>query len=256
MTLSKHFFYHIAMIACGMIAVSRVGASDLESLQPLMATEGEIAIQNDFSNSTPLRRTEWQKRQGTRWAIKNGVLQGRPSTKEYQTSKPHHKGLEARVSCPITPHEFIATFSVRFLDGAETRIVPFIEFGHHIVRIKFSKSGISLVADGETLLLDEAKDFHYRPGHWYHILAEMKDEEFVIQFANGPTLYARHPSFKQPATKGGVGLGIAGPWGGRVELDSLTMWHILEDEQPNWRDTQKAMPQFERQILKQKKKQK
>ncbi|MDA7500228.1 hypothetical protein N8487_00500 [bacterium] len=249
----KHFRFQIGFVAFFSAAMASSSAADIESLRPLLTVENKLVMQTVFSAPARLQRSEWIQRQGTRWTIGEGVLQGIPSTKEFQDSKPNHKGYEARVSLPATPQEFAARFSIRFIDGVETRIVPFIEFSHHVARIKFSETGLSLVADGETVLLNETKDFKYKPGHWYHLLAEMKGDEFVVQFANGPTLYGRHTRFKHPATKGGVGLGIAGPRGGSVELDNLTLWSVKKEQQPSWIATKSKLGRFKTRILKQKK---
>ena len=93
-------------------------------LKPLLAQPDKVALSNDFSRPAKLEKEHWQRRQGTRWSIADGVLRGLPSTLEYQASKPDHKGLEARLSVPSTPPEFIARFSIRFLDGKESSIVP------------------------------------------------------------------------------------------------------------------------------------
>jgi hypothetical protein len=254
LTLFTHLRFQIGFIAFLFAAPASSSAAYLESLRPLLTIQDELVARNDFSTPAPLKRSEWIQRQGTRWAIEDGVLRGRPSTKEFQDSKPNHKGYEARVSLPATPHEFIARFSIRFIDGAETRIVPFVEFGHHVARIKFSETGLSLVADGETVLLNETNDFKYEPGRWYHLLAEMKGDEFSVQFAGGPTLYGKHTRFKYPATKGGVGLGIAGPRGGTVELDNFSLWSTKKEVHPNWMATKRELGIFKSKVLKQKKK--
>jgi hypothetical protein len=176
-----------------------------------------------------------------------------PLRKSFRTRNPITRVTKLESVYQPPPQEFIARFSIRFIDGAETRIVPFVEFGHHVARIKFSETGLSLVADGETVLLNETKEFKYEPGHWYHLLAEMKGDEFVVQFANGPTLYGRHTQFKHPATKGGVGLDIAGPRGGTVELDNLTLWSVKKEMQPSWIATKSNLERFKTRILKQKK---
>src|SRR5205814_8053891 len=105
-----------------------------------------------------------QPRQGTRWAIEDGVLRGRPSTPAYQAAKPDHKGLEPRIAAPITPAEFIVHASVRFKGGDETAIVPFIEFTHHKVRVQFTKAGLVVLADHESVKLAESKDLKYESG--------------------------------------------------------------------------------------------
>jgi len=214
-------------------------------LKPIMAVPAAVVLNSDFSKPFPLAKDSWLRRQGTRWAIEEGVLRGRPSSAEFQAARSHHRGLEPRLSVPVTPRQFIARFSIRFQQGAENAIVPFIEFGHHVCRLKFSQQGLSLLADSETVRLAEAKEFRYRPGRWYHCLAELKDEEFVVQFHNGPTLYARHTCFAEPVSSGGRGLGVAGPQNGLVEIDNLTLWKIRDQAHPSWQKRRASIPVFE-----------
>ena len=230
-------------------------ADDGHSLKPLMAVADAIVLQNDFEKSTILKKAEWLQRQGTRWAIEDGVLRGRPSSKEYQESKPHHKGYEPRTSVPVTPPEFIAKFSVRFLAGTETAIVPFVEFGHHVCRVRFSeKVGLELLAAGETLRLGKAANYKFEAGKWYHIVAEMKAGEFVIQFEDGPTLYAQHETFETAPKSGGNGLGIAGLRDGLVEIDNLTIWSVQDRPKSSWESTRAQMQKFEPQLTEKAKK--
>jgi len=215
------------------------------TLKPIMAVPADVVLNTDFSKSAPLAKGMWLRRQGTRWAIEDGVLRGRPSSAEFQAARSHHQGLEPRLSVPLTPRQFVARFSLRFQQGAENAIVPFVEFGHHVCRLKFSQQGLSLLADSETVRLAEAKDFRYRPGRWYHCLAELKNDEFVVQFLNGPTLYARHTCFAEPVSSGGRGLGVAGPRNGLVEIDNLTLWKIRGQAHPDWPKRRASMPVFQ-----------
>jgi|APTNR8051073442_1049403.scaffolds.fasta_scaffold13409_2 hypothetical protein len=214
-------------------------------LQPLMALPDQIVLQDDFSKAGPLDKKAWAKRQGTQWTVEDGVFRGKPSTAEFQASKKDHKGLEPRLSAPITPPQFIAKFSVRFDGGSETAIVPFVEFGHHVCRVRFTKDGAEVLADGESTKVAESKDLKYEPGKWLHALAELKGDEFVIQFDGGPTIYAKHACFAKAVESGGNGLGLAGPKGGTVELDNVTLWSIKADAQPAWAAKRDALPKFE-----------
>ncbi|MFT5466373.1 MAG: hypothetical protein ACI8UO_001473 [Verrucomicrobiales bacterium] len=219
-------------------------AADAE-LKPLMGVPGEVVLENDFGKAGKPAKENWQPRQATRWTIEDGVLRGIPSTPENQAAKTHHRGLEARASVPKTPAEFVAQFSIRFLEGEENAIVPFVEFGHHICRIKFSADdGVFIIADHEMVRVAEARAFKYEPGKWYHALAELKGDEFVIQFADGPTLYARHESFAKPTPSGGNGFGVAGPRGGSLEIDDVRIWNIGEAPQAGWAKTRAAFPVF------------
>lgn len=214
-------------------------AEDWGTLQPLMVIPNKSVLQETFSKSGPVKKTNWQNRQGTRWSVEDGVLRGRPSSEEYQSSRTHHFGYEPRVSVPVTPTEFLAGFSFRFIGGEETDIVPFIEFGHHVCRIKFSSKGTFIVVDHETLKVAEASDFLYEPGKWYHALAELKGDEFVIQFIDGPAWYVKHECLAKVNASGGNGLGLAGPKNGKVELDNVSIWKIRSQSKPSWNKRRK-----------------
>ena len=215
-------------------------------LKPILAQPDEIVYESDFSQAGKLNKAEWMPRQATQWKIVDGVLRGTESTAENQAKKSHHRGLEPRVSAPITPPQFIAKFSVRFSEGEETTIVPFVEFGHHIVRLRFTaEEGLSMLADYETLKIAAAPEFKFEIGKWYHALAELKGAEFVIQFQDGPTLFGTHPCFAKPAPSGGSGFGLAGPRGGIAEIDNMTFWTIKPEAQADW-DVRKAkFPKFD-----------
>lgn len=223
-------------------ALSSVSAADLK---PLLAQPDQAVLQDDFSKPGALNKQHWGARQGTQWAVEDGVLRGRPSTPEFQAKKKDHFGYEPRISAPVTPPQFIAQFSVRFSGGSETAIVPFLEFGHHVCRLRLSKDGAELLVDGESLKVAESKELKYEPGRWYHVLAEMKGEEFVIQFADGPVLYAKHTGFSKPPEKGGNGVGIAGPKDGMVEVDHVTLWSIKPEEQAGWAAKRGTLPKYE-----------
>lgn len=203
-------------------------------LHPQLVQPLEIVLHEDYTIAGPLAKDRGSPRQRTRWVITDGVLRGSPSTAEYQASRSDHQGLEPRISFPSTPAEFMARFSVRFLSGRESGIVPFVEFGHHVARIKFRAGGVVLLAESETVIVAESREIGYTPGQWYHLLVELKGEELVVQFADGPTIYARHPSFALPPPGGGKGLGIAGPVHGQVEIDNLSLWTIASNALPSW----------------------
>ena len=209
-------------------------AADWGTLQPVMVIPEKSVLQETFSKSGPVNKTNWQSRQGTRWSIEQGVLRGRPSSKEYQASRTHHYGYEPRVSVPVTPAEFLAGFSFRFVGGEESDIVPFVEFGHHVCRVKFSNEGTFILVDHETLKVAESGDFKYVPGKWYHALAELKGDEFVIQFVDGPTWYVKHECLAKANSSGGNGLGLAGPKDGTVELDNVSIWKIRPQVKRSW----------------------
>lgn len=212
---------------------------------PLMAVPDRRVLEDDFSKPHALDKSTWQARQGTQWAIADGLLRGKPSSAEYQASKTDHAGKEPRIAVPVTPQDFIARLSVRFSGGAETPVTPFIEFGHHVCRLRFSESITELLAAHDALRVNEAQGFHYKPGVWYHLLAERRGDEIVIQIADGPTLYAKHASIAEAPASGGDGLGIAGPRDGVAEIDNLMIYSVKKNAvQPEWETTKKKLPSY------------
>jgi hypothetical protein len=212
-------------------------------LKPLMNTLGEVSYKSDFSEKVQLKKAGWKISQKTRWEIKDGVLWGQQSTAENQASKKDHKGLEPRIAFPAIPKKFIAKLSVKFEKGKAHKIVPFVEFGHHIVRLRFRPDFVDVVADYESMQLAKSVELKWQEGVWYHLMAELKGEEFVIQIQDGPTLYAKHKVFTQSAPSGSDGLGIAGPRGGLVEVDNVTFWESA-GENENWSKKKEIFPEY------------
>jgi hypothetical protein len=206
-----------------------------------MAIPDKIVLQEDYSTPKPLAKGVYQARQGTRWAIADGVLRGMESSPEFQAKKKDHFGYEPRISIPACPQEFVIQFDIRFIGGKPTAIVPFVEFGHHVVRVAWAGGGAKVIADHESTQIAAAPDFKIEPGKWYRALAEIKGEEFVIQFANGPTLAGKHAAIAGPKD----GFGLAGTKGGTVELDNVTVWSVKGDVNPQWEKTRAALPKSE-----------
>ena len=205
-----------------------------QSPEPLLAIPHELVLAEDFDQDVPLLKSTWTRRQGTRWSVRNGILHGEQSSPEYQASKQDHFGYEPRLSIPVTPANFIASFKIRFIGGSETNIAPFIEFDHHVCRVRFSQAGVTLLADHEVWKVAEASEFIWQEGIWYFITAERRGSEFVMQIKDGPTLYAKHPAFATSPASGGKGMGVAGPKKGEIEIDDLKLWSIKKQTQKEW----------------------
>ena len=223
-------------------------AADTSALKPLLAVPDQVVLREDFSAPKPLEKSKFTARQGTRWTIADGVLRGVPSSAEFRAKKKDHFGYEPRLSIPACPQEYIVQFDVRFIGGKPTAIVPFVEFGHHIARVAWAGAGAKLVVDTETTQLAAAPDFKIEDGKWIRALAELKGDEFVIQFAGGPTLHGKHASI---AGKND-GFGVAGNKEGTVELDNITVWSMKPETNPRWATARAALPKVEPVVVKQK----
>jgi hypothetical protein len=216
------------------LAVTSFAAAEPATLKPLLAVPDRVVLQEDFSTAKPLEKGKFTARQGTRWTIGDGVLRGIESSPEFQAKKKDHFGYEPRLSIPACPQELIIQFDVRFIGGKPTAIVPFVEFGHHVVRVTWAGgAGAKMVADGETTQIAAAPDFKLEDGKWYRALGEIKGDELVLQFAGGPTLYGKHGALAGQKD----GFGVAGNKGGTVELDNITVWSVKPEPNSHWAKT-------------------
>ncbi|MFK8113169.1 MAG: hypothetical protein AB8B91_13255 [Rubripirellula sp.] len=249
-----------ALVVCTWIAsVCLVATADehrTNALRPIMNVPDEQVYASDFSVAGPLDKSVWQIRQGTRWKVADGVLRGQQSSAEYQAQKADHKGFDPRIKSLQTPRQFIAKFSVRFLEGEETNLLPIIEFGHHNVRLKFSETGVVMLADHEAVQLAETQEVSLNRGVWHHVLAERRGDQFIVQFADGPTLYAKHKSLAIPIADQSDGLGIAGTRKGFVEIDNVTLWSIKPEAAAGWQAARAKLPQTAAKAIEKKSKKK
>jgi hypothetical protein len=202
-------------------------------LKPMMTILGKAVVVGDFTQSNLDKKT-YKVQQGTRWSISKGILVGEASTAEYQQSKKDHKGLEPRLLILKAPQNFAAEFKLRFVGGKIARTGPFIEFGHHKARVHFATNGISLLGEKESITLSKSDTTKLELGKWYHVYAEQKGEEVVVQIDGTTTLFGKHESFAKQNESGSFGLGIAGTVGGKVEISQLAVWSVGESVQSGW----------------------
>lgn len=216
------------------------------ALKPLMLVPDQIVYQDGFATNKALDTRVWRVGQGTRWAATNGVLHGRPSSPEFQAAHKTHKGLEPRLVLAKCPPAYVAEFSVCFVGGKPVpplpaRNIPALDLGHHIARVEFGVEGLRLLAEGETVQLANFPEFKLELGRRYHVLAEARDDEVVVQFAGGPTLHGKHPSYKAADHL----LAVIGFVGGEVELDDVTLWSVKPESRPGWGAARAQLPPAE-----------
>ena len=220
-------------------------------IKPLMLVPDKVIFTDDFSDSRGELKFNkkdenqpWQPNQGTRWAVTNGVLHGRASSPEFQASHDTHKGVHPRIVLTKTPENYILKFSMKIVDGTpfeatkRRSVPPFIEIGHHICRVTWATNGAVLLAEGDSLQLANDKDFKLTPGKWQQVLVERRKDEVVVQFANGPTFYGKHPSYI--SDKHAVMLG--GLEAGTMDVDDVTVWSLKDGDQPDWSKARTKFP--------------
>jgi hypothetical protein len=221
-------------------------------LKPQLLIPDKVIFTDDFSLPRELKAVAakspqvgaWNPNQGTRWKIADGVLKGEASSAEYQAAHDTHKGVHPRIVLTKTPADYVLKFSLRLVDGKpfvagqRKSVPPFIEIGHHIARITWGENGAMLLADGDTLQVDVAKDFKLETGRWYTVMVERRADQVSVQFQDGPSFYGKHPTYKSELHA----VMLGGLEAGHMEVDDVTVWSIKEGDQPTWAALLKARP--------------
>jgi hypothetical protein len=221
-------------------------------LRPQLLIPDKVVFADDFSQPRELKAVAakspqvgaWNPNQGTRWKVADGVLKGEASSTEYQASHETHKGVHPRIVLTKTPADYVLKFSLRLIDGKpfvagqRKSVPPFVEIGHHIARVTWGENGAMLLADGDTLQVDVAKDFKLETGKWVTVMVESRADEVFVQFQDGATFYGKHPTYQSELHA----VMLGGLEAGHMEVDDVTVWSIKEGDQPSWAATRKARP--------------
>lgn len=213
-----------------------VAAADANLLQPVLAQPGKVHLQMDFEKDFVVKKGDkfFALGQGTTWEAKNGVLVGTESSPEYQAKKKAqgngHLGTAPRLQFPDSPKDVILKYSFKIDGGKKTKLLPMIEAGHHLRRIYFGDAGSKILVDHEKTTIAES-DFVLQAGKWYHVMLEIKDNEFLVRFQDGPKLYGNHKGVG--AEFANYNIGITATNKGTITLDNLSIWHA-GDVQKTW----------------------
>lgn len=169
------FLFLAAVLAGSFISAEEYRAELFSSMKPV--------YEDDFSTGT-IDTGHWQVRQGSTWMVKEGVLTGGPSPKEYQEKKiaegdPSHAGLKPVIWLEKVPENLVVQFRLRY-DAADYHPkFPLIDVGHHINTIIFGK-------EKTTLVLKKDQKTVERPGpllslnQWAEVTIELKKGSLVL----------------------------------------------------------------------------
>ena len=208
------------IITVGIVAGCAFGGN----LEPTFLKPGKMIYTDDFENDVKLDNSRWQIRQKTRWRIEDGVLKGIPSTPEYQKMKKAtgngHTGSVPRINMENVPKDYILSYRFMLEGGTSSKLVPLVEFGHHVSRVYFSDDGPRFLADHEKLTLDQIDGQKIEDGTWYHVLVEVSGDTLVVQIEGLGTLKAKHEFLGKTERPG---IGFTGKTNGNIYLDDMRL---------------------------------
>ncbi len=131
-----------------------------------------------------LNTEQWEVRQNTTWVVKEGVLSGGPSSKEFQEKKkasadPSHAGLKPVIWLKKVPESFVCTLRVRYDGKAYAKGSPLIDIGHHIHTLSFSEKATTLTIkkDVEVLAVESPL---FSLNAWHEVAIELKRGSLIL----------------------------------------------------------------------------
>ncbi len=220
------------------LSANRNDVAKVPDVFPQVAECGELLLEADFSGEHVPE--EWIPLHGTQWAVVEGVLQGRASTKEFQQKRiaagnTSHSGKTPSSRLLVSVDDCVLLFQFKLVDGLSGAHFGFNDGSFktgtgHVCRFTVSaRKGQSLVKDrnvtvdgdeDETLVTDS---FNVKADTWYWMMLEIVGDEMVAQVSGGPVLRARHPRFNIP--KDQINLPTRG--GGVMLYDNVRVWNAV-----------------------------
>jgi hypothetical protein len=166
------------------IAINPSLKAETPDYQPELFKSTKLVYQDTFDGAA-IDTKFWEVRQNTTWAIKDGVLTGSPSSKEFQEQKlaskdPSHAGLKPVIWLKEVPQNFVCTMRVRYDATAYQKGFPIFDLGHHIHTLTFSEKATTLVIkkNVETIPVEEPL---FALNQWHDVVIEMKKGTILLK---------------------------------------------------------------------------
>ncbi len=163
-------------------ASQRLIAAD-GAYQPEFFTSLKLVYEDDFS-SGQINTGFWEVRQNTTWVVKDGVLSGSESSKEFQAKKkasddPSHAGLKPVIWLKKVPENFVCVMRVRYDAKAHQKGFPLFDLGHHIHTISFGEKATTLTIKKNVEKLDVPQPL-FALNRWHDVIIELRKGAILL----------------------------------------------------------------------------
>jgi hypothetical protein len=175
----------------------------------------------------PLNTDSWEVRQSSTWLIKDGVLTGSPSSKEFQEKKlasgdPSHAGLKPVIWLKQVPENFVCAMRVRYNADAYQKGFPLLDLGHHIHTLTFSEkvTTLTIKKNVETISVEEPL---FALNQWHDVVIEVKKGTVLLKIDGKKHVFQ---SANIDMT-GQAQIDFKGVDGGTCQIDQIRLWEGL-----------------------------
>ena len=205
-------------LLCGKLPGADYKAELFENIKP---------VYSDSFDKGSLNTEFWEVRQSTTWMVRDGVLVGAPSSKEFQEKKkassdPSHAGLNPVIWLKQVPENFVCTFRIRYSGGGYKKGFPLIDLGHHIHTLRFSEKATTLVIRKDVETLNVEKPL-FSLNEWHQVAIEVKKGKLLLAIDGMKHVFES----QNIDMRGQRQIDFKGVEGGACELDEVNLWEGL-----------------------------
>ncbi|MBI3882596.1 MAG: hypothetical protein HY301_21355 [Verrucomicrobia bacterium] len=179
---------HCRLVSLAILWMAVASSLTLQAAGPEYRSElfksTKLIYEDTFDGSSSINTSFWEVRQSSTWAIKDGVLTGSPSSKEFQAKKkasddPSHAGLKPVIWLKQVPENFVCTMRVRYDAKAYQKGFPLLDLGHHTHTITFSEKATTLTIkkNVETLAVPQPL---FSLNQWHDVAIELKKGTILL----------------------------------------------------------------------------
>ena len=189
----------IQLLTCVVVSLAAVTASATE-VETKFLIPGESIFKADFEDGKNPAKPNWQLRKSA-WEVKDGILRGVNAGGNGPFIRLHSKEKGG-----VLPEHYILKFSFKVAEHPDAKkrknkYHPTLSqghrfsFGHYAAKYQWRPDiGMNLhIGHGEAL---KDSKFHIKKDEWYHVTAEIRGNEILVWFKDGPAYYMQHDHFR------------------------------------------------------------
>lgn len=181
--MNTHFRFTPLCILSLTVALNLSLQAESREYKPELFESTKLVYSDSFDSGT-INTEFWEVRQNTTWAVKDGVLCGSESSKEFQEKKiaagdPSHAGLKPVMWLKKVPESFVCTMRVRYDAKAFQKGFPLLDVGHHIHTLTFSEKATTLTIKKDVEVLPVESPL-FSLNEWHDVAIELKKGTLLL----------------------------------------------------------------------------
>jgi hypothetical protein len=179
----KTLLRHLALIVTLTAATAPLALLAASDFKSELFTSTRLVYEDGF-DSGKLNTNFWEIRQSSTWVIKDGILTGSQSSKEFQEKMiakgdKAHAGFKPVIFLKQVPGNFVCALRVRYDAKAYQKGFPLLDVGHHIHTLSFSEKATTLTIKKNVETLTTPKPL-FALNQWHDVVIELKKGTILL----------------------------------------------------------------------------